>query len=188
MLNKSFRAAFTIVELLLVVMIVALSSTYVAFEIYSSIQQTSLRAESQRLLQTARYARVIALREHVTCRLHIDLTGRTYRLSVIPTDIPVDKNHEPVSPVIVADSMSSPHILAEELRFKRAQAGPGLAYQGSEVVIKFYPDGTADASFVQIFGKNDAVCSILVFPATGRAEMRNAAVNELPVDSVKVSG
>ena len=178
------RRGFTLVEILLIVMIMALASMLVGMEIYRNMDRTALRASTQRLLQAARYARVLAAEHHRQCTLHIDMDDGAYWLTAVETNVPLVAGAEDGAEdeQVIRSIYSRPSKLAEKLWFATVRVG-GSDDESGEVTIRFEPDGSAEAALVQISSADDTQ-TLLVYPWTAKSVLVEGAVDELPTDVV----
>ena len=179
------RTGFSILEILVVVFIISMMGTVMGVRFYQSLDATELRATGHRLLNMARYARLLAGQDHVPVRLHVNLDDGTYWLTVRQTDEVVDPAIDPAqaSERRVHDSNSGSHRLSEKLRFSRAEVQGESAVTDGEITIDFGVDGSAQAALVQI-SSAEQTFTLLVFPWSARAQLQGQAVDTLPIDTV----
>ena len=180
------RRGFTLVEILLIVMIMALASTLVGLEVYRNMDRTALRASTQRLLHTARYARVLAAQHHRQCTLHVDMDNGTYWLTALETNVPLveveGEEGGDEGAQVIRSICARPSKLPEKLWFAKARVAGGEDATG-EVTITFEPDGSAEAALVQISSEDDTQ-TLLVYPWTAKSVLVAGAIDELPTDVV----
>ncbi len=183
--------AFTLVEILLVVLLIALCSMVVGYRFYRSMDRTALGISANRLSHTVRYARLLAAEHHKPCDLHIDMDDNSYWLTVRQAPEVVgknpDKSEEDRPEEVVNNAYSKPDELEEKLRFVKAQIENEAAQTSGQVIISFHVDGSADAALVQI-GSKEETYTILVRPWTAEAVLKAQAIDELPVDTIDLSG
>ena len=181
------RKAFTIVEVVLVVLVIALVSTLAAFDVYRELDSTMLRSSSLGLQRAARYARLIAGQKHQPCRLYINLDEGTYWLTIVKTGTPVGRENEDVKATGILEGenvYSQARKLPEKLHFRWVQVeGDKTAVREGRVSIAFNVDGSAQAGLIQISSEN-AVQTLLIYPCTARSELYGKAIDDLPSETI----
>ncbi|MBN2375421.1 MAG: prepilin-type N-terminal cleavage/methylation domain-containing protein [Sedimentisphaerales bacterium] len=191
LLTKNKNDAFTLIEILLVVLLIALCSSLVGYRFYHSMDRTTLRISTNRVSHTVRYARLLAAEHHKTCDLHIDMDNNSYWLTVRHAPEVVGKTPDRQDPdqqeEVVNNVYSKPSVLEEKLRFVKAQVENEEVKTSGQVIIRFYVDGSADAALVQI-GSADETFTLLVQPWTAEAILKAEAIDELPIDTINLGG
>ena len=183
---------FTVIEVLLVVTLIVVASVVVSFEVYSRLDRTALWSSSQKLLRVARFAGLLAGEHHVPCEIHIDLDAGTYWLSVrsrrdrlggaVEDELGTGELSQRLVP---GNPYEDVMVLPEGLRFERVLLDGQSPRERGELVIAFTADGSSDAAVIQI-GSDRATHSLLIYPWTARCKLIGRAVEELPVDTVRV--
>ena len=177
------RRAFTLVELTVVVIILAVLATMIVPRLYSATGSARLRSSAGRLLVTARYARDYAATHRCDCWLMIDPAEDRYGLAYQQ-----DPEHRPGEMLPLRAGIGKPERLGKGIRFSKVRIKPRHRGRGSTAEeqsgsIVFQPAGRADAAVVEITdGKRK--CSLLVAPNTGEARLVEGAVSGLPDDRV----
>jgi len=167
--RRTARAGFTLVEVLLVVIIVALVAG-VGGGIYVGTYGRLLVEKAARdFALGARYARIKAIERQSPCIVKLNTKKRGFGLLIYA----VSENEEGTKLVELRDSyFKKPVEFAEGVEIERISitgVGSSDAVQGDEIV--FAPDGTAQWAVVQIGnGRNHYTVSIN--GATGKARMR----------------
>jgi len=189
--NYSFslrkRKGFTLVEILLVVFLVAVASTWAAFSVYQGLDSTALRSGALSVQRAARFAQLLAGQKHQLCKLHINLDEDTYWLEVIPAGKPVykDKKEEPEQEVGILEIENVYKLkrkLPENVKFYLAQVEEEKVKNG-QVAIAFKAVGGAQASLVQL-GTDREIVTLVIYPVTGRSELFHEAKIELPRERI----
>jgi Tfp pilus assembly protein FimT len=183
MRTRGRETGFTVLEILVMITIIALASTISALHIYHSLDSVSLYGASKKLLYTARYARLLAVENHQSCILHIDIDQNSYYLSVQKTGIPV-KTHEESEPAAVVNNIYvSPTVLPEKITFGKVQVEGAAPAERGEVKIQYREDGRVEAALIQM-GNQQSIYTVLLNPFTAKAELRTEKIETLPVDTV----
>ena len=174
---------FTIAEILLVVVIIALIAG-VGGGIYVGTYKKMLAEKTARqLLLTAKYARIMAIEHQSPCRIELDAANNRFWL----TTEQFNQETEQVERVIVKDFYSRPIELPGEVKFEDVQikpVGTEQAFETSEnQTMVFSPNGTAQPAVVQIGnGKNHYTVSICA--ATGKATMHRGTAKDVKIVSI----
>ena len=176
------RKGFTIIEILVVITIIALASTWAAVVIYREMGSTTLRSTALALQRTARYGRLIAGQRHQPCRLQINLNEGNYRLNIIKRGYAVNKDEEPKTfegLLENEDIYSEEKYLPENIHFGLVIVEDQQIEQTGEASVSFNVDGSAQAALIQLRNE-DETQSLLINPVTAKAELYNKAVKALP--------
>lgn len=175
------RNGFTLIEILLVTVLIALAGTIIGVRFFRNLDRTALRSASQKLLHMTRYAQLLAGQHQQPTELHINLEEGAYWLTTLPplSSDPEIGSSETDEPQIVDNVFFRPGQLPDKLRFTRAQAAGMPPVTGGEITIKFYTDGTAQAGLIQLSSRSKTF-TVLIHPRTARAELKAASIDELP--------
>lgn len=181
------QKGFTLVEILLVVMLVAVASTWAAFTVYQGLDSTALRSGSLSVQRAARFARLLAGQKHQLCKLYINLDENTYWLEVIPAGQPVrkDTKEEPEQEegiLEIENVYKQKRKLPEKVRFYLTQVEEEKVKSG-QIAITFKAVGGAEASLIQV-GTDKEIVTLVIYPVTGRLELFHEAINELPRERI----
>ena len=178
-------SGFTLVEVLLVSAILVTVATLAAVALSGRLAGTALRTAAGDLLQTTRYAKLLAAQNHRPCLLHINLDDQTYHLSILDVDRPVGDNDAQLDPRVVHDAYTQPRQLHEKLRFARV-AVEGKGEQSAGIVtVAFHSDGAADAALIEIAGAEDTQ-TLAIDPISARAVLHNGSVKQLPTGYIQL--
>ena len=173
------RLAFTLVELMVVVAIIAVLSGMAIPQFFGRSQAVALRQSTRELLDAARYAQHLAVTQRRNFRLVID--PREGRFEIQGQD---DPERQPDSYGKLKYGVIRSGRLPEGVRFGdiRIDSGEGTtAADWDEQFITFTPTGGADAAIIQI-GNEKTVYSLLISSTTGRAQLVRGAEDQLPND------
>ena len=183
---KAKRCGFTIIEVLLVVVIIALLAG-VGGGIYVGTYKNMLAKKAARdFLLAAKYARMMAIERQSPCRMELDDVNNGLWLVVDGQNIETGQ----VEPVIVRDFYFKPVEFGGNVGFENiqiAQVGLEEVYDAGEETeektIVFSPNGTAQSAVIQIGdGKNHYTASISA--ATGKTTVYFGTAEEVKVGSI----
>jgi len=144
---RKFKA-FTIIELLIVVVIIgvigAMSSGYFA----DTVKKTRLAKAANELAMAGKYARILAIDYHTTSKLCIgESSGEFYVSSKMPA-----QSDEAHAEIVVSNSYSRKTELPDGCVFEKINITP-IAQNQNETednVVSFYPSGNCDLATIQI--------------------------------------
>jgi len=167
--RRTQRAGFTLVEVLLVVMIVALVAG-VGGGIYVGTYKRLLVEKAARgFVLGARYARIKAVERQSPCIMKLDTKNEAFGLLIYA----MVENAGETTLVALRDSyFKKPVEFADGVEFEHVSitaVGGSDSAQGDEIV--FAPDGTAQWAVVQI-GNGSNHYTVSINGATGKARMQ----------------
>ena len=175
------RGGFTLVELTVVLMIVAVVASLTVPQVLSSLMSVRLRTSAQDLLVAANRARDFATTRRRICRLVLDLEEQTYQLEyqAYPQQRPYEFVAMKGGPIKLTR-------LANGVKFVVVEVDPAAAAEDDgdgddRVIVAFQPTGGADAAIIQITDERRTY-SLLIDPGSGRATLVDQAVDELPTN------
>jgi len=132
------RAAFTLIELVLVLAILAMMAAFVAPSLAKSSRQRTLDQEALRLIAVMEYARDEAISEGVAMAVYVDTQAGTYGM-------------EPASEASGVD-VRKEFTLHQDLHFEKIEGG---ALKKSGRIITFTPEGVTETGSVETVGITD---------------------------------
>ena len=171
-------AAFTMIEVMVVLVLVTLLATMIVPRMAGSSQSAQLRESAQRLLQAARYARGYAVSHRCQCRLLIDTAQNRYALEYQP-----DPEHRPDQYAPLDRGTRAGRKLGPGVRFEMVRIYHTERRETESKVVTFEPTGQADAATIQV-GNQRRTYSLLISPSTGRAHLADERVEEPPADRI----
>ncbi|MEM9418800.1 MAG: prepilin-type N-terminal cleavage/methylation domain-containing protein [Planctomycetota bacterium] len=175
------RQAFTLIEIMVAVSIIAVLSAMMVPSLMGSQRKATLRSEAQRLYDTARYVQRMAVVKQQTLRLVLVLEdpehdGRSsYHLELATTDLDEPETYSrveggAVKPVVLPEGVQLLDVLRDI---------GGYEVLAGEISLRFFADGSADGAVILI-GDDQEVRSIIVEPMTGRVELVPQRVETMP--------
>jgi Tfp pilus assembly protein FimT len=187
---------FTVIEILVVGLIVALACLLGVVSISQQAGSTVLHSAGLSLLQVSRYGRLMAVENHRPCRLCMDLDNRQYWLSdykqttAAKTDAPerlesVNGRQDDAVKGIVNRYLQKRQ-LPERVRFVRVGVVEKADVNRGVATIVFNADGTAGAGIIQI-AVGDEAQTIVIHPCTARAELHGGLINTMPVEVIDLA-
>ena len=181
------RRAFTLVELLVVVAIIALVGGAGIGLWAGTSQKLKLDRVARSFLLTAKYARIMAIEKQREYKIQLDSENGGFALSTIDWN----ETSEEFEQTVVKDYYCKPVEFEGNVRFEDVKVVPTGAEESeddeeAEASITFSPDGSAAAVAVQI-GDGKAHYTICISAATGRAKIRfgtleNAEIGTIDLD------
>ena len=178
--SRTGNKGFTLVELTVVLMIIAVAATMIVPQVLGSMTSVRLRESGRDLLVAARYAHDFATTRRRVCRLVIDAKQQTYHI-----EYQSDPQRQPNKFKSMTSGPFKLTHLGKGVEFALVQIEPTRrpwADDGeSAEVITFDPTGGADAAIIQI-ANGKRTCSLLIERSSGRATLLDRAVDQLPGD------
>ena len=175
--DKKIYRAFTLVEILLVISLIALIAGMGAGLYKQNYESMLCRTSARNFLLAAKYARILAIQRQQPCKLMLDPNQTAYAL-VIEQNVSQD---EQPTELIVRNIYFKPVVFPGAVRFEEVQIARTTTDEDSEDVqqeqIIFSSDGTAQPATIQIGdGLNHYTASIN--PATGKTKIRQGTIED----------
>lgn len=167
---------FTLVEMTVVIVIIAIASAMIVPQLASRMGATKLRHASRQVFVSARYARLFAATRRRGCRLIVD--QKRNRFSLV---YQVDPQHDPQQYQPLRRDGIKDVQLGPGVRFARVLIDNPSPQPAQHSVIAFDPQGGATAAVIQLTDGR-RTWSVLIEPNTGRVELVDYAVGQLPND------
>lgn len=169
--STTIKKGFTLVEMILVIILIALIAGVgggFAAGTYKSLQ---LKKAARDFLVAAKFARITAIEQQEICAIEMDKNENIFAVLVEH----YNEQTGEVEKVAVKNQFSKPEKFPAEVRFEEIQInnlGVPVVMDESEATLSilFYPDGTSQASIVQIGDGKDHY-TVTINPATGRAKL-----------------
>jgi Tfp pilus assembly protein FimT len=163
-------AGFTIAELMLVVIIIALIAGFGGGMYVGTYKNILARTAAKDLVLAAKYARMLAIEKQQAYKIEFDTENNTFWLATSQYSQESGQTEQ----AIVRDLYSKPVELSNDVTFEDIQITPVSSEVESQTetnrAIVFSPNGTAQTAIIQIGdGKNHYTVSISA--STGRAKM-----------------
>jgi len=180
---KITRCGFTIVEILLVVVLIALIAG-VGGGIYVGTYKNMLAKKSARdFLLAAKYARILAIERASRCKIELDTAKNRFWLVVDELNEETGRTEQ----VPVRDWYFKPVEFSGNVKFENVQITPidseEVSGTGEQRAIVFLPNGSAQSAVIQIGdGKNHYTASVCA--ATGRAKIYFGTAKEAKTGTV----
>jgi prepilin-type N-terminal cleavage/methylation domain-containing protein len=176
-------SGFSLIELLAVVVLISLIASATGGMAYGTYRRMLVEKAAKKVYLAAKYARLLAVERQMHCRLMLDAESRSFCLTLGAADL----TSEEAAVKLISDAYSRPTQFGGQVEFEQIKVISSLqAETDSEDESKsivFYPDGTADTAALQIGdGKNHY--AVYVLAATGKAQVRLGATDEMPVEIV----
>ena len=181
--NPTMRFAFTILEMLLVIVLIGLLVS-AGGGIYIGTYKNKLVEKSARdFFLAAKYARILAIERQNKCILNLDKANNRFMLVIDEFNEDTGETEQ----IIVKDLYFKPTEFSGEVKFEKFKIMSNNFEQTSEVnpstTITFSPDGTAQTALVQIGdGKNHLTVSISA--VTGRSKVYSGTADNVKSDTI----
>lgn len=190
---KSYRSAFTLVEILVVVAIVALIASATGGLYMGTFKDLQLEKAAKEIYLAAKYARLGAVEKQTSFRLAINKDEG--KIAVLYRR--ENPETQELEEVIVSNPYTRPVTLPggvtiEDLRIvqsiqmvepeKKAGLESEEEYEEPGSIVVFTPYGTADSAVIKI-GNGKTSYTISVSPATGKAKIIRGET-EMPMDVI----
>jgi len=177
---------FTIAEMLLVVLLIALMAGAVGGYYTGTYKKALVEKSAKDFFLGAKYARILAIERQSSCRMELDAVKNAFALVVDE----YDEAGTSVEPVAVRDIYSKPVKFAGNVKFENIQIKADELEQGfeeNENKIEFFPEGTARAAVIQI-GDGSNHFTITISAGTGKAKIYPGTAENVKSDTIDLDG
>ncbi len=164
------KTGFTIVEVLIVVVLVALLASAGGGIYVGTYKNMLVKKAARDLMLAAKYARILAIEEQSQCSVQLDAENNRFAVVIERSGQDGEENEQ----VIVKNSYCRPVEFGGNVKFEVIQIKPvnpmDFLDMGKQNAIVFSPDGTAQTAVIQIGdGKNHM--TVQVTAATGKVKL-----------------
>ncbi|MBW8036607.1 MAG: hypothetical protein FVQ79_13525 [Planctomycetes bacterium] len=176
------RDAFTIVEILVVVMLLALFAGATVTAYFGTYKRLLVEKAANDIYLAAKYARLVAVEKQKSCLLA--LNDETGGFALMFSQNNADGEME--GDGLIANQYSRPATFADGVLYEKIAIVPsGQPDEDTEnqKKVTFYPDGTADTAVIQI-GDGKNVYTVLIQAATGKAKVVRGLPDEMAMGAV----
>jgi prepilin-type N-terminal cleavage/methylation domain-containing protein len=185
MRNKN--AGFTLIEMMLVVMVIAIATAVFANGSVRMYKRATLDSAVRKLLLASKYARVYAIENQTECFLLLNNSDQQedeespiengFLLSAVRANKESGEKEE----IVVSNSYTSPVEFSAGIEFEDIQIISGASddqeQEGSYVV--FRPDGTADSALIDV-GNGTKNYVVFISATTGKVKILDEDIEQLP--------
>jgi type II secretion system protein H len=175
---ERLSGGFSLIELMVVVVLMAVMTALIIPEMRGTFEEALLRANARKMVSACNlaYARSISLNKTISVR--VNPKGSGYLVEAEPGTQDIEDNAAPAG-----DSPESKGDLDSRVTVKIRRVTPSPAEPGGEEpppaeeetgktdVIRFHPNGTADAAEIVLRDRQGFELLLRVSPATGRVNI-----------------
>jgi prepilin-type N-terminal cleavage/methylation domain-containing protein len=168
---KGKRCGFTLVEVLVVVVIIALLGGLGSGIYVGTYKRILVEKAARDFFLTAQYARIMAIEKHRQYKILLDAANNGFLLATTQ----LDEEGGQTEQMVVKDSFCRPVEFADGVMFEDIQITPigvetTTETDEEEQAIVFSPNGTAQSAVIQI-GDGKTHYTVSIFAATGKAKV-----------------
>jgi len=177
---KAKRCGFTLVEVLVVVVIIALLGGLGSGIYVGTYKRILVEKAARDFVLAAKYARIMAIERQRQYRMELDTANGGFYLTFNQLNVETEQTEQ----TIVRDLYSRPVEFVGDVKFEAVQITPlGSQSSDEQTTIVFLPNGTAQSAVIQIGdGKNHYTVSICA--ATGKAKVHQGTAEEAEIGTV----
>jgi prepilin-type N-terminal cleavage/methylation domain-containing protein len=177
--NSDSRQAFTLVEILVVVVLLALLAGATVGAYFGTYKRLLVEKAASDVYLAAKYARLLAVERRQSCLLALDEENGGFALMFLQDD--AEDSDE--SGRFVSNQYSRPGRFADGVKYEQIAISPSIepdAEGVNENIITFRSDGTADNAVIQIGDEKNAY-TVYIYAATGKAKMKRGLPEEVAI-------
>ena len=172
--NANFRRAFTLVELVVVVVIIGIMTAMIIPEMAGTFEDALLRSTGREIVNVFSLANSRAVSLNQSCRVRLDSKTGSYLLERKIRD-GARENFIPLKDVAGGEGKLDTRIAIEvrQPNDVSAENNSGLAPAEASApdTISFYPDGTADAAEIHLRDRAGFQLILQLNPVTARVQI-----------------
>jgi prepilin-type N-terminal cleavage/methylation domain-containing protein len=174
---KTERCGFTIAEMLMVVLVIALVASVGGGFYVGTYKRMLVEKAVRHLVLTAKYARIMAIEKQWQYKIQLDVANNGFYLATTQWNEEAEQTEQ----IVVKDSYCKPVEFEGDVKFENVQITPigaETTTDDEEQAIVFSPNGTVQSAVIQI-GDGKTHYTISISAATGRAKMYFGAVEDV---------
>jgi len=158
---------FTLVELLVVMIVMAVLSGAILPSVVNAVQRTGLRSASARVLDLLGFAHAAAIGRRMPVTVLIDTQQRACRVRARRPTLPWMTDAEQAGTELTLVALQLP----EGISVSVLKDASGAVGELSDDAITFAPDGTAEDAVIELSDDDGNVRTIQLLAATGAATL-----------------
>ena len=159
------KSGFTLIELTLVIVIMGILFTLSIPYFPGVFGGTELGVAARDLAGTLLYARYLAITEGVDQRVNYDLNRKQYWISKREKESFAEEDIYNRRKTSLGRTRTLPRgVRIKDFATPRGEFSGGIGYT------TFYPNGSAELSFLHLVNKEESIHTVVVFRATGRVK------------------
>lgn len=156
---------FTLVELLLVLVLIAILAGSMVVSLTGRKESFSLQTSARDLAATIRFAGQFARQYHTTCRVRFDESSRYYQMEHLAASDPA------LDFIPVRGQAGRQRSLAEGIQITGITTGVNET-QSLPEWLEFYRDGSGFAGRIELANQKEETIAIEVIPITGQVHVQ----------------
>jgi len=181
---KAKRCGFTLVEVLVVVIIIALLGGLGSGIYVGTYKRILVEKAARDFFLTAQYARIMAIEKQRQYKILLDVANNGFLL----TTTQLDEESGQTEQMVVKDSFCRPVEFADGVKFEDIQITPigvetTTETDEEEQTIVFLPNGTAQSVVIQI-GDGKTHYAVTISAATGKAKVYFGTTEDVEVVTI----
>ena len=177
---KAKRCGFTLVEVLVVVVIIALLGGLGSGIYVGTYKRMLVEKAARDFVLAAKYARIMAIERQRPYRIELDTANGGFCLACDELNVETQQTEQ----TIVRDLYSKPVEFVGDVKFEDMQITPlGSESSDQETAIVFLPNGTAQSAVIQI-GDGQNHYTISICAATGKAAVHRGMAEEVETGTI----
>ncbi len=179
LISSTIKKGFTLVEMILVIILISLIAGVGGGFATGTLKSLQVKKAARDFMVDAKFARITAIEQQEICAIEINKDENLYGVVVER----YNQETGEMETVLVRNQFSKPQKMPGSVQFEEIQInnlGVPVTMEESEasMYILFYPDGTSQASIVQIGDGKDHY-TININPVTGRTKLFNGTADKV---------